>query len=349
MSIKGIDISKHNGNVDFEKLKSSGIEYVIIRGGYGSLEKQKDVKFEDYYKKAKEVGLPLGVYWYSYAVNADEAKAEAEMCLKVIKGKRFEYPIYFDLEERSALNTGKKNCSEMVKTFCNALEKDGYFAGLYMSRSHLQNYITDDVAKRYALWIAEYNSKCNYDGSYGMWQYTSSGNVSGIDGRCDLDECYVDYPSIIKSGGYNGYAGSSPVNELIYKVGDTVVYSSCYKSSTDGIDKAIGLNSKYFGGKYKTAKIKKVLTNGCHNPYELSTGYYVNNGDISKCIKESYYPKYTGDSVSIVDALKSLGIDSSYDYRLKIAKANGINDYIGLPLQNTKMLNMLKDGKLIKI
>lgn len=348
MNLKGIDISKHNGSVDFDKLKNDGVKFVIIRGGYGSLEKQKDERFEDYYKKAKQSGLPVGAYWYSYAINTNEAQAEAEMCLKVIKNKQFEYPIYFDLEEPSAFKTGKKNCSEMVKAFCNLLEKSGYFAGLYMSRYYLQNYITDEVAKRYALWIAEYNSSCNYKGDYGMWQYSSSGKVSGVKGNCDMDRCFVDYPSIIKSGGYNGFGGLSPVSKPVYKVGDTVVFSSCYKKSTDEKAKAILLNSSEFGGKYKTATIVKVLTDGCHNPYLLSDGYYVNNGDIRAVKSVSYYPKYTGKSVSIVDALNSLGINSSYEYREKIAKVNGIKDYLGLPWQNLKMLELLKSGKLIK-
>ena len=349
MNIKGIDISKHNGTVDFNKIKNDGVKFVIIRGGYGSLEKQKDVKFEEYYKKAKEVGLPLGVYWYSYAVNTYEAKAEAEMCLQVIRGKQFEYPIYFDLEERSAFDTGKTNCSEMVKIFCNTLEKSGYFAGLYMSRSYLQNYITDEVRRRYALWIAEYNSSCNYDGNYGMWQYSSTGQVSGVKGNCDMDRCYIDYPSIIVNGGYNGYRGVNSVSKPIYKVGDSVVFSSCYKKSTDGENNAIRLHSKEFGDKYKTATIVKVLTDGCRNPYLLSDGYYVNNGDIRACKSTSFYPKYSGKSVSIVDALESLGIDSSYEYREKIAKANGIKDYLGLPWQNLKMLELLKSGQLIRV
>jgi hypothetical protein len=93
----------------------------------------------------------------------------------------------------------------MVKTFCDSMEKAGYFAGLYISRSPLQQYITADVASRYALWIAEYGSKCNYNGTYGMWQYSSEGSVPGIQNYCDLDVCYIDYPKAIKEKGLNGY------------------------------------------------------------------------------------------------------------------------------------------------
>lgn len=94
----------------------------------------------------------------------------------------------------------------MVKTFCDSMEKSGYFAGLYISRSPLQQYITADVASRYALWIAEYGSKCNYNGTYGMWQYSSEGSVPGVQTYCDLDVCYINYPKVIKDKGLNGYS-----------------------------------------------------------------------------------------------------------------------------------------------
>lgn len=205
-TIKGIDISQYQTDVNFKKVKAAGYDFVIIRAGYGKYSKQKDPQFETHYKNAKAAGLNVGVYWYSYATNVEEAKQEATVCLEVIKGKQFEYPIYFDLEEKSAFAKGRTVCSNMVTAFCSALEKAGYFAGLYISRSPLQQYISAYVAKRYALWIAEYGSKCNYNGVYGMWQYSSSGKVNGINGNVDMDYCYVDYPSQIKSAGLNGFS-----------------------------------------------------------------------------------------------------------------------------------------------
>ena len=203
--VKGIDISKHNGSVNFAKVKAAGIDFVIIRAGYGKHISQKDPRFEEYYAWAKAAGLDVGAYWYSYAATVPEAVAEAQACLEAIKGKKFEYPIYFDLEEQRQFAQGRKFCSELVDTFCQYLEAAGYFAGLYISRSPLQTHITDHVAKRYALWIAEYNSKCNYTGSYGMWQHTAKGRIDGINGDVDLDICYVGYPAVIKRAQLNGY------------------------------------------------------------------------------------------------------------------------------------------------
>ncbi|MCM1380726.1 MAG: glycoside hydrolase family 25 protein [Muribaculaceae bacterium] len=203
--IRGIDVSKWQGEIDFAKVKASGIAFVIIRAGYGKLASQKDPCFEKNYAKAKAAGLGVGAYWYSYASSVSEACREAEACLEVIKGKRFEYPVYFDLEEKKQFDKGKNFCSEIVKAFCNALENAGYFAGLYISRSLLQTHITEEVAKRYTLWIAEYGGKCRYGGDYAMWQYSSKGRIDGISGDVDLDYCYRNFPSVIKNGGFNGF------------------------------------------------------------------------------------------------------------------------------------------------
>ena len=206
MEIKGIDVSEWQGNIDFDKVKASGVDFVMLRAGYGKYISQKDPTFEQNYERAKAAHLNVGVYWFSYAENDSDAREEADICLEVIKGKKFEYPIYFDLEEQSQFEKGKAFCSDLVKTFCDKIEKAGYFAGLYISSDPLKNYITEEVAKRYALWIADYNGRCSYDGEYGIWQYSSSGRIDGISGNVDMDISYVDYPRIIKDGGFNGYS-----------------------------------------------------------------------------------------------------------------------------------------------
>lgn len=206
MAVHGIDISQWQGNnVDFKKVKAAGIKFVILRAGYGRYLVQKDPTFESNYARAKAAGLAVGAYWYSYASNASEARTEAQTFAEAIKGKTFEYPVYFDLEEGKQFALGKSVCSSMVEAFCGEMEKRGYFAGLYMSRSPLTQYITPDVQKKYALWIAEYGSKCNYGGSYGMWQNSSSFKVAGINGNVDHNYAYEDYPSIIKNCGLNGF------------------------------------------------------------------------------------------------------------------------------------------------
>jgi GH25 family lysozyme M1 (1,4-beta-N-acetylmuramidase) len=127
-------------------------------------------------------------------------------CLDVIKGKQFEYPIYFDLEEQKQFAKGKDFCSQLVRTFCTVIEDAGYWAGLYTSKSYLTTHIDAATANKYALWVAQWAAKCTYAGSYGMWQKSETGKVSGINGNVDLDECYLDYPSFIKTRGLNGFS-----------------------------------------------------------------------------------------------------------------------------------------------
>ena len=204
--MRGIDVSVHNGNIDWQKVKNAGIQFAILRAGYGRELSQKDSRFEENYKGAKAAGIPVGAYWYSYATTVDEARLEAEVCVQILKNKQFEFPVFFDQEEKKTLDTGKANCSAMVRAFCDVLEKAGYWVGLYTSRSVLSTHIEDDIKTRYALWVAEWGSKLNYSGSVGLWQYSSEGKVNGISGNVDLDICTTDFPAIIRNKRLNGFS-----------------------------------------------------------------------------------------------------------------------------------------------
>ena len=158
------------------------------------------------------------MYWYSYAMNAEEAKKEAAVCLEVIKGKQFEYPIYFDIEEKKQLDLGKAACTEIAKAFLEAVESAGYWVGIYSSKSHLESYISETVRTRYAVWVAHYGvKKTTYKGQFGMWQKSSTGKVDGISGNVDLNECYVDYPAQIKAKGLNGLKATVSKTETVKK------------------------------------------------------------------------------------------------------------------------------------
>ena len=204
--MKGIDVSAHNGKIDWETVRADGVQFAILRAGLGKFSSQKDERFDENYTGAKAAGLPVGAYWYSYATTVEEAKQEAAACLEVLKGKQYEFPIWFDQEEKVSFDTGKENCSAMVRAFCDTLEKAGYWAGLYTSRACLQSYIDDSIKKRYSLWVAEWGSKLNYSGAVGIWQKSCTGCISGISGDVDLDIAYQDYPSQIKAKGLNGFS-----------------------------------------------------------------------------------------------------------------------------------------------
>lgn len=207
--LKGIDVSKHNGVIDWKKAKADGIDFAIIRAGYGKLASQKDVQFERNYAGCKENNIPCGVYWYSYAHSVAEARQEANVFLQVIKGKQFEYPVYLDLEESSQFALGRARCSEIAKTFLEIIENAGYFTGIYSSKSGLENYITPEIRNRYTVWVAHVGvAKTNYAMAYGIWQYSWTGRVNGITGnggKVDMNYCYQDFPKIIKASGLNGF------------------------------------------------------------------------------------------------------------------------------------------------
>lgn len=207
----GIDVSEHQGSVNWSKVSA---DFCIIRAGYGKDISQKDKCFENNYKGCKEKNIPCGTYWYSYAVSVDEARKEAEVCLEAIREKQFEYPVFFDIEEERQRSLGKSACSEIAETFLKAVENAGYFVGIYSSKDFLEEYISEDIRKRYTVWVAQYGTnKTDYSGSFGIWQKSGTGNVAGINGNVDLDECYTDYPSVIKSNGLNGFTKNEGVEK----------------------------------------------------------------------------------------------------------------------------------------
>ena len=204
--MKIIDVSKHNGTIDWKKVRASDVDGVIIRAGFGRLASQKDIMFETNYKGAAEAGLHIGAYWYSYAVTAAEAEQEARTFLECIRGKKFDLPVYFDIEEEKQVKLGKKLCTDIVSAFCKTVESAGYFCGVYSFDSFFGTNLNADIPKKYSCWVARVDGKPPQScGDYGMWQYSWKAGISGISGNVDISDCYKDFPSIIKNAGLNGY------------------------------------------------------------------------------------------------------------------------------------------------
>ena len=215
--LKVIDVSYYQSNIDYKKVKDNGIQGAIIRcgrTGWGEFAMAKDSLFEKHYKGFKDVNMPVGAYYYSCANTIELAKKEANFVLDIIKGKKFEFPIYFDVENNERQGSlSKQALTDITKAFCEVIEKAGYYVGIYASKSWLETKLDMSQLKDYDVWVAQYNTSCTYKGTYGMWQYTSSGKVNGINGNVDMNKCYKDYPSIIKKAGLNGY-GVDEVAEL---------------------------------------------------------------------------------------------------------------------------------------
>lgn len=211
--LKGVDISKWNGNINFSKLKGQ-VDFVIMRAGYGRLTSQKDERFEEYYAACERYGIPKGCYWASYATSGSEAVQEANAFLSCVKGKKFEYPVMFDYEAFPGYEKQKEAsvARAVITNFMDTVKNAGYYVGLYSYYSMFKNCIPSDMQDgRYDIWLAHYASSTSYTG-HKMWQYSSSGRLNGISCNFDMNYCYVDnYPEIIQKGGYNGYTKNSEV------------------------------------------------------------------------------------------------------------------------------------------
>ena len=187
---KCIDVSTWQGSIDFKKVKSAGYDYVIIRAGYGKEKSQKDNMFETNYKKAKSAGLKVGAYWFSYAMSPSTATAEADACLSCIKGKKFELPVYYDMEYQPAMSTSNSNYTKMAVNFCNKLKSNGFKSGVYSSASVYDYLLNRKTLKNngISIWNAEWYTKPSI--TCDVWQYSETGRINGISTNVDLNYIY---------------------------------------------------------------------------------------------------------------------------------------------------------------
>lgn len=186
MKVTAIDVSYCQTGVDYNKVKNSGIDAVIIRAGFGKETYQKDSEFETHYRNAKKAGLAVGVYWYSYAYSVAEAKQEAKVCLACIKGKTLELPVYYDLEESGQTRLGMSALTNIAIAFCDAIKSDGYRAGVYSNLNWLNNHLDyERLRSKYSIWLAQWSS--NPSKSCDIWQNADNGRINGIDGNVDTD------------------------------------------------------------------------------------------------------------------------------------------------------------------
>lgn len=314
MKVYGLDLSTHNGGLDFQAIKNAGNDFVILRAGYGSAMTQKDTRFERYYKQAKAVGLKVGAYLYSYAMTASQGTDEAKVFYEWLKGKTFEYPVFIDMEDKDGYKKNRgmpsnATLSAICDNFCKYMESKGYYVGIYANESWFKNQLKEVVKSgKYDLWVANWGTdngtlQADKSSTYNLHQFTSMYKLDGK--RFDRNVCYFDYPTLIKSKGFNGYKGGSVENDKPaetpkpnpmptnkYKVGDVVTYDTIYVSSTSKVP----LRPLYTSG-----KITKVHE-GARNPYQLGGTGFINDD----CIKGNTTVNKTitkGDKVKVTKAI----------------------------------------------
>lgn len=261
--IKGIDVSSYQGRIDWTKVKPH-IDFAILRCGFGNnIRTQDDTEFERNAEMCERLGIPYGTYLFSYATNLDDAKSEVEHTLRLIKEKKLEYPVFLDVETKRQMALPKARLTEIVKYYCEEMEKAGYYVGIYASLDRLKSNLDSPELDAFDKWVAEWNDRFTYNKPAGMWQNTSREDMPGINGRVDGDVAFYDYPKIIRDAKLNHL---EPVNEdLIYKKGDKVFVSgNIYDDSSATEVKKTVCDQEY--------TIEEVL---CCDPapYKIEDGY----------------------------------------------------------------------------
>lgn len=360
--VYGIDVSYYQGNIDWKKVKNSGVEFVIIRVGYrgygsaGTL--VEDPKFKTYLDGATKAGLKVGVYFYTQAITTAEAKAEAKFVLDRIKGYSLQMPVYYDIESVD-YDTGRLDSAGLSKAqktalctaFCDTIIKSGYSAGVYANYTWLNYYIDGaGLGKKYPIWLAHYTSNTNYDQRMDMWQYSGNGTVSGISAYTDVNVWYSgklplyvsDLISVANTStsnkfawngapdatGYEVYQGTSPSDPHKKKIGDT---KNTYFTNSN---KSTGTMYKYMVRAYSDASGKRVygdysdVFTTCTLPANISKISASARGT-SVTISWDKVSKATDYIVEhyVNGAWKQVGTTSSLSYKVNGITQNGVNKF----------------------
>lgn len=360
--VYGIDVSYYQGNIDWKKVKNSGVEFVIIRVGYrgygsaGTL--VEDPKFKTYLDGATKAGLKVGVYFYTQAITTAEAQAEAKFVLDRIKGYSLQMPVYYDIESVD-YDTGRLDSAGLSKAqktalctaFCDTIIKSGYSAGVYANYTWLNYYIDGaGLGKKYPIWLAHYTSNTNYDQRMDMWQYSGSGTVSGISAYTDVNVWYSgklplyvsDLISVANTStsnsfawngasdatGYEVYQGTSPSDPNKKKIGDT---KNTYFTNSN---KSTGTMYKYMVRAYSDASGKRVygdysdVFTTCTLPANISKISASARGT-SVTISWNKVSKATDYIVEhyVNGAWKQVGTASSLSYKVNGITQNGVNKF----------------------
>lgn len=358
--VYGIDVSYYQGNIDWKKVKNSGVEFVIIRVGYrgygsaGTL--VEDPKFKTYLDGATKAGLKVGVYFYTQAITTAEAQAEAKFVLDRIKGYSLQMPVYYDIESVD-YDTGRLDSAGLSKAqktalctaFCDTIIKSGYSAGVYANYTWLNYYIDGaGLGRKYPIWLAHYTSNTNYDQRMDMWQYSGSGTVSGISAYTDVNVWYSgklplyvsDLISVANTStsnsfawngasdatGYEVYQGTSPSDPNKKKIGDT---KNTYFTNSN---KSTGTMYKYMVRAYSDASGKRVygdysdVFTTCTLPANISKISASARGT-SVTISWNKVSKATDYIVEhyVNGAWKQVGTTSSLSYKVNGITQNGVN------------------------
>jgi GH25 family lysozyme M1 (1,4-beta-N-acetylmuramidase)/LysM repeat protein len=287
-SLFGIDVSSYQGTINWDKVKSH-IDFAILRVGVGSNNaSQDDSKFKRNADECTRLGIPFGVYLYSYATTVDKAKSEAEHVLRLISGYKVPYKVWYDLEDSGTTQKcSAKLIGDMAEAFCTAIKNKGYEVGIYANKYWFTSILTDPRFAYYPKWVAQYYNECTYQGKYVAWQYTSTGKIDGINTNVDCNRWYgeeVSTPanpviSVDTLPNLSGYVGTSIAGALNSRGYDST-FAYRQKLATK-----LGI-SNYTG----TAEQNKLMITklGGSLPESNTNTYTVKKGDTLSGIAKAY-------------------------------------------------------------
>lgn len=292
MSIYGIDVSQFQGEVNWDAVKASGVQFAMLRAGYGA--GNMDEQFQRNAGECNRVGIPFGVYWFSYAYTEEGAAREAEYCIEALDDYTVQYPVAYDYEYAS-VNYGvsqgaavtRELATALVNAFCRRVEELGYFAMYYSNLDFLNRYFDDSLRSKYALWYARYQSEAGLSG-LAMWQYRSNARINGIQGNVDMDIAFYDIANVISKAGLNKLqeeyvtpesSVTEPVDVIIYTVrpGDTL---------------------SEIAAKYGISYQRIALYNGIENPNLIYAGETIRIPIGGNVTGSRYYTVRSGDTLS---------------------------------------------------
>lgn len=328
MAKRGIDVSAHQGNIDLVTLHNNGVDFVIIRVGYG-VSGSIDTKFKRNADLCVENGIPFGFYWYSYALNVEGAEREAEHILNAIAPykDKYSYGVWFDMEDADhykSKNGMPDNATlrAMCSAFCKKVQDNGYYVGVYASSSWFNNQLSGDELKPYDKWIAQWpvsggkqkglNTSADERSNMTLWQFTSDGQFNGYNGRLDTNYAYIDYPSVIRGG----QPAPTPTPTTPTKSNEEIAQECIEGKWGNGTERKTRLESAGYD----------------YNTIQSIVNSKYNNGSTTN--STTYYTVKSGDNLS------SIGSKYNVSWK-KIAEVNGISGpkYTIYPGQRLKIPN----------
>lgn len=340
--IKGIDVSSYQGNIDWDTADEQ-IDFAIIRCGFGgNLTSQDDNKYERNASECTRLGIPFGVYLYSYATTIAEAQSEVDHTLRLIKNKKLEYPVFLDVESEVMSKLDNETLTTVVEYYCKKIEEAGYYVGIYANLDWFINRLNSERLNSFDHWLAQWSSKPTYQKPFGMWQYSSKLTLNGIDGFVDGDIAYKDYPKLIKDKNLNHLnepeEPTEPIiSDLKFKVGEKVYFTGTLYQ--DSLGNGPGQSRNNLEATITLVNDNKNAT----KPYNLNNGLgWVSENDLSLTTNSDLK---IGDSVQIINPGRAskdgsgkiaygigwkrtvLDYDKNALYPYKIGNASGTTGY----------------------